>query len=73
VIGSSAPSNGVRGGDQRIFTLGLNWYPNSVLRFAFDWQNVDVDRIGSIVTPPLSNVQIGQRFNAFSIRSQIAL
>ncbi|HEY1711099.1 MAG TPA: porin [Rhizomicrobium sp.] len=71
--GSATPPNGVRGGDQRIFTLGLNWYPNSVLRFAFDWQTVDVNRLGSIVAPPLSNVQIGQHYNVVSMRSQISL
>jgi phosphate-selective porin OprO/OprP len=73
VVGSPAPLNGVRGGEQRIFTAGLNWYPNSVVRFAFDWQNIDVDRIGSIVAPPVSNAQIGQTINAFAVRSQFSL
>jgi hypothetical protein len=44
-----------------------------VLRFAFDWQTVDVNRLGSIVAPPLSNVQIGQHYNVVSMRSQISL
>ncbi|HEX2593302.1 MAG TPA: porin, partial [Rhizomicrobium sp.] len=33
VAGSPTPTGGLRGGDQKIFTLGLNWYPNSVIRF----------------------------------------
>jgi len=74
VIGLPLPVGGIRGGDQRIFSLGLNWYPNGSLRFLIDWQHVDVDRLGTIPGPPVvNNTQVGQRLNAFSLRSQISL
>jgi phosphate-selective porin OprO/OprP len=73
VAGFPAPLGGLRGGDQQIFTTGINWYPNSTLRFAFDWQNVDINRLGTIVAPPLANTQVGQRYNVISLRSQLSL
>ena len=33
----------MRGGEQRIATLGLNWYPNQVLKFMLQAQNVQVE------------------------------
>jgi phosphate-selective porin OprO/OprP len=41
----------VRGGEQKAFTLGLNWYPNDNLRFALDYQWIDIDRLQSDATP----------------------
>ncbi|HVY86552.1 MAG TPA: porin [Caulobacterales bacterium] len=58
----------VRGGEQEITTLGLNWYPNSVVRFTFEAQSVDVDRLSSAASP----VQIGQSYDAFSLRTQVS-
>jgi phosphate-selective porin OprO/OprP len=75
-IGSALPAGGNRGGDQRIWTAALNWYPNSVLKFALQWQTIDVDRIGTIPAGfghgTLSNAQVGQSLNTVSLRSQIA-
>jgi len=74
VAGSPLPAGGLRGGDQRIFTAGVNWYPNSVVRFALDWQYIDVDRLGTIAgPPPVTNTQVGQKINVISLRSQISL
>jgi len=44
-VGSATPSGGVRGGEQKIWTAGLNWYPNSVIKFAFDYEHINVSRI----------------------------
>ena len=44
-VGHKTPSDGVRGGNQKILTLGLNWYPNSVIRFDFDYEHIDISRI----------------------------
>ena len=41
-FGLATPFGGVRGGQQKIWTAGINWYPNSVLRFALDYQWIDV-------------------------------
>jgi phosphate-selective porin OprO/OprP len=77
VLGAALPAGGIRGGDQRIFTAALNWYPNGALKFSLQWQNTDVSRIGTIPAGfghgVLNNAQIGQNFDTFAFRSQIAL
>ncbi len=76
-IGSALPSGGIRGGDQRIFTAAINWYPNSALKFSLQWQTVSIDRIGTIPAGfghgALNNAQVGQDFDTLAFRSQIAL
>jgi phosphate-selective porin OprO/OprP len=57
----------VYGGEQTIYTLGLNWFPNENLRFMLDYYFVDVNRLNTAGT-----VQIGQRYQAIALRSQIA-
>lgn len=66
VAGSAAPAGGIRGGEQKITTAGLNWYPNTVIRFLLDYQWVRVDRLNS------AGVEIGQDANVVSLRSQFA-
>ena len=77
VLGSPVPLGGIRGGDQRIFTAALNWYPNGALKFSLQWQDDQVSRIGTIPAGfsqgALSNANVGQNFNAFAFRSQLAL
>ncbi len=76
-LGSALPAGGIRGGDQRIFTAALNWYPNSVLKFSLQYQNTDISRIGTIPAgfgnPVQNNAQVGQVFDTFAFRSQISL
>ena len=66
-FGLATPYGGIRGGEQKIWTAGVNWYPNSVLRFALDYQWIDVSRLSG------SGADIGQNVQALSFRSQIAL
>ena len=70
VIGGALPAGGVRGGEQRIGTLGLNWYPNPVLKFTLQAQNVQASRIGTLGST--ANADIGQNFNTIALRSQLA-
>jgi len=70
VVGGALPAGGVRGGEQRIGTVGLNWYPNPVLKFTLQAQNVQASRIGTLGTTP--NANIGQNFNTIAFRSQLA-
>ncbi|MES1199729.1 MAG: porin [Pseudomonadota bacterium] len=65
---SVVTNQAIRGGEQEITTLGLNFYPNSVVRFSFEAQSVDVDRLSNAATP----VQIGQSYDAFSLRTQVS-
>lgn len=66
-IALATPFGGVRGGEQKIWTAGINWYPNSVLHFALDYQWMDVNRLNA------AGAGIGQRVQALSFRSQVAL
>ena len=66
VAGLAAPAGGIRGGEQRITTLGLNWYPNNILRFLLDYQWARVDRLNA------AGASIGEDVNVISLRSQFA-
>jgi phosphate-selective porin OprO/OprP len=75
-VDSAVPLGGIRGGEQTISSIGLNWYPNSVVRFLLDFQNVDVDRISggtvNATTNPVANADIGQSYQAIALRTQVA-
>jgi phosphate-selective porin OprO/OprP len=70
--------NTVRGGDQRIITLGLNWYPNNAVRFLLDYQLIGVSRlqtpatVATLGTPALPAVNGGQNLQTVALRAQIA-
>jgi phosphate-selective porin OprO/OprP len=66
--GSAAALGGIRGGLQNAWTAGLNWYPNAVLRFQFDYQHVDVDRLAA--SAPFGD--IGQTIDIVAARTQVA-
>jgi phosphate-selective porin OprO/OprP len=69
----------IRGGEQQVWTLGLNWYPNAAVRFQANFQDVDVSRISpggtafgaGALTPP-AGAQVGQDFRIWSFRTQYA-
>lgn len=71
--GFATPANGVRGGEQDITTLGVNWFPNNVVRFQLEFQDVSVDRLNpGTVGLATVGAQIGQDYQAVSLRSQLA-
>jgi phosphate-selective porin OprO/OprP len=43
--------NTVRGGEQKIWTAALNWYPNGVVKLALQYQFIDISRLQSGATP----------------------
>lgn len=75
-LGAALPAGGIRGGDQRIWTAGLNWYPNTALKFQVQYQHIDISRIGTIPAGfghgVLNNTQVGQTLDTVALRTQIA-
>ena len=63
--GTAPVLGAVRGGEQTIGTLGLNWYLNPTIRFMVDYQRVKIDRLGA------TGLQVGQRYNAVAARGQV--
>ncbi|CAN7505029.1 porin [Phenylobacterium sp. LjRoot225] len=57
---------GVRGGEQKIASVGVNWYLNPTMRLMLNYLHVDVDRQNS------AGAQIGQEYNAVALRSQLS-
>jgi phosphate-selective porin OprO/OprP len=62
--GTAQLADGIRGGVQKITTVGLNWYMNPDIRLMLDYQHVDVDRLNA------TGSQIGQTYNALAARAQ---
>lgn len=56
----------VRGGEQEIVTLGVNWFLNPDLRLSLDYLDVSVDRLTA------GGLQAGQDYQALNLRSQFA-
>ena len=68
--GIAASADAVRGGEQRIWTWGLNWYPNNLLRFTLNLSHIDVDRLGTTANPVIPNADVGQSLNTVALRTQ---
>ena len=66
LAGRATPAGGIRGGEQDIWTLGLNWYPNDAIRFSANYLRINVDRLSA------AGAHIGQKVQALGIRSQLA-
>ena len=83
VLGSAAVAGAVRGGEQEIWTLGLNWYLNQNLRLSTNYFLVDVDRLnpagvgnltpfGTAPSTPPDGAEIGQDYDAVALRLQLS-
>ena len=70
---AQSPVGGVRGGEEKIWTLGLNWYFNNNVLMRFNYLIVDVNKLGVVGTGPSAALrQIGQNFTAFGVRLQFS-
>ena len=71
--------NTERGGDQRILTAELNWYPNTFVKFGVQYQYIQVSRLqlpAAVTTagiPVLPVLNGGQNLSTIALRSQISL
>lgn len=73
-FGSAPLASSVRGGDQKVWAVGLNWYPNQVFHVMLDFDHVEIDRLSPNAAIYLTPVgaQIGQSYNVFAVRTQAA-
>ena len=62
----------IDGGKQTSFTAGLNWYPNSYLRFELNYLHTDYDRANpTAVAGAALGVPVGASFDTIALRSQV--
>lgn len=61
----AAASGGVAGGKQDVWTVGVNWYPTAGIRFALDYDNIQVNHVNA----PATDISA----NAVGLRAQISL
>jgi phosphate-selective porin OprO/OprP len=76
--GSSPVADAIRGGEQNILSLGVNWYLNPVVSLSAAYRSVDVKRLSpggaafvAGATPP-AGAQVGQDLDIWSVRTQYA-
>jgi phosphate-selective porin OprO and OprP len=83
IEGAASQPGGVRGGEQSVLALGLNWYPNANLRMMLNYLLIDVDRLnpagpdnpapfGAAPATPPAGAQIGQDLDVFALRTQFS-
>lgn len=64
---SQTTTGGQFGGKQQTYALGLNWYPNTNIRFMLDYIHTDIDKLGTNgVTPANAHI------DAIAARAQFA-
>jgi len=61
-------ATGIAGGNQTIYTAGLNWYVTRNVRFMFDYLHGNIARQISPTNPG----DAGSKFDAFAMRTQVA-
>jgi phosphate-selective porin OprO/OprP len=82
-LGTAPVVSAIRGGEQDVLALGLNWYLNNNFKVLFNYLQIDVDRLNpagpgnatpfgtGAATPPVG-VAIGQDLDVFALRTQFS-
>jgi phosphate-selective porin OprO/OprP len=63
-VSSTVAADRVFGGLQRIASAGINFYPDDVLKFMFDFQHVEVENIGAL--------NVDGHYDTINIRTQVS-
>jgi len=83
IEGTAAAPGAVRGGDQEVITLGVNWFPNPNVKVMLDYLMIDVERFNPAGpgnaepfgpapnTPPIG-VDVGQDLDVVALRTQFS-
>jgi phosphate-selective porin OprO and OprP len=66
-----ASTGGVQGGDQKAYTLGVNWYASTNVRVMFNWVHADINA-RTLTTSATRNEQGGSRIDSVGARAQFA-
>lgn len=61
-------TTGIAGGRQTVYTAALNWYVNNNIRFMLNYLHGDVSKQASAT----STVDVGSKFDAVALRTQVA-
>jgi phosphate-selective porin OprO/OprP len=70
-ISSTSQPGAVNGGEQIVYTAGLNWYPNSYMRFMLNYIHADFDKVNS-GSSGILGAPIGASLDAIALRTQVA-
>jgi phosphate-selective porin OprO/OprP len=75
IVGNAlaAQPDAVNGGRLKDYTVGVNWYVNSYMRFMLNYVRSTLDKANdkAVAGAPLG-VPVGYSFNGFALRSQVA-
>lgn len=69
---SAASTDGIAGGFQQVYTVGVNWYPNSNIRFMLDYLHGNIAKASASTATAALGTPIGAKFDAIALRTQFA-
>jgi phosphate-selective porin OprO/OprP len=69
---SAASTDGIAGGFQQVYTAGVNWYPNTNIRFMLDYLHGDIAKAAAATGSVALGTPIGAKFDALALRTQFA-
>ncbi|HEV2674706.1 MAG TPA: porin [Aliidongia sp.] len=69
---TTASTGGIAGGFQRVYTAGVNWYPNSNIRFMLDYLHGHISKAQATSGSLALGTPIGAKFDAIALRGQFA-
>jgi phosphate-selective porin OprO/OprP len=74
LAGTVPALDAIRGGEEQNVSVGLNWFPNSLVKFMLDYEHVHILRLSpsAVIFKTPTGAQIGQTYDAIAVRSQFA-